>query len=77
MIEAVAAIIEHCFSSSFPMKTNRVSATTDIKSPQSISVLKKLGFSEEGILREYGYWKGKYHDVRLFSLLEKEWKTKT
>lgn len=71
--EAVAAVINHCFSHDFPVRINRVSATTDIVSPQSVSVLSKLGFKEEGVLREYGFWKDKFHDVRLYSLLRREW----
>ncbi len=71
--EAVAAVIKHCFTHDFPVRMNRITATTDIVSPQSISVLSKLGFKEEGILREYGFWKDKFHDVRLYSLLRKEW----
>ncbi|OKH20835.1 hypothetical protein NIES593_17665 [Hydrococcus rivularis NIES-593] len=29
--------------------------------------------NKEGILREYGFWKGKFHDLRLFSLLKKDY----
>ena len=71
--EAVAALINHCFTQNFPVRINRIAATTDIVSPQSVSVLSKLGFKEEGILREYGFWKASFHDVRLFSLLRKKW----
>ena len=71
--EALKAIITHCFANDFPFKVNRITATTDVVSPKSISVLSKLGFKEEGILREYGYWKDRFNDVRLFSLLRKEW----
>ena len=60
--EAVAGFISFCFVNQFPFKVNRIAATTDIVNPLSISVLKKLGFAEEGILREYGFWKGKFHD---------------
>jgi|GEM_PF-1010456 len=72
-MEAVTGIITHCFNQDFPVRINRIAATTDVVSPQSISVLSKLGFKEEGILREYGFWKDKVHDVRMFSLLRKEW----
>lgn len=72
--EAVAAIIQYSLSHNFPVSINRVAATTDVVSPKSISVLSKLGFKEEGILREYGYWKERFHDVRLFSLLRADWK---
>ncbi len=71
--EAVSGILDYCFNQDFPIRVNRIAATTDVVSPQSISVLRKLGFKEEGVLREYGFWKDKFHDVRLFSLLRKEW----
>jgi hypothetical protein len=28
----------------------------------SVRVLRKVGFEEEGTLRAYGYWKGRYHE---------------
>lgn len=71
--EALEGIIRYCFENNFPFKVNRIAATTDVVSPKSISVLNKLGFEEEGVLREYGYWKEKFHDVRLFSMLRKDW----
>ena len=39
----------------------------------SIRLLNKLGFREEGIRRQYGYWKDEYHDVRSFALLKQDW----
>lgn len=71
-IEAVTAVLNYCFTESFPITVNRVTATTDLNAERSISLLKKLNFVEEGIMREYGFWKGQYHDVRLFSLLRHE-----
>jgi ribosomal-protein-alanine N-acetyltransferase len=32
-------------------------------------VLQKSGFEAEGLLRAYGFWKGKHHDLRMFSRL--------
>lgn len=71
--QALSMVIQTCFKQDFPIKLNRITATTHIVNPASIAVLKKLGFEEEGVLREYGYWKGKYHTVRLFSLLRGDW----
>ncbi len=39
----------------------------------SISFHKKLGFIEEGVLREQHFDGCKYHDVLCFGLLSKEW----
>lgn len=71
--EAVASMLNYCFTNNFPFPINRVSATTDLESFRSIKLLVRLGFFEEGILRQYGYWKNKFQDVRLFSLLHSEW----
>jgi len=71
--QAISALLEHCFTQNFPFKVNRITAMTDVISPRSISVLNKLGFQQEGILRESEYWKDRFNDSRLFSLLRREW----
>ncbi|WP_079436731.1 GNAT family N-acetyltransferase [Zoogloea sp. LCSB751] len=71
--EAVSQMLSFCFSSHIPFHVNRVSATTDLDSRKSIALLKRIGFSEEGVLRQYGFWKNQFHDVRLFSFLREEW----
>ncbi len=38
----------------------------------SAALLEKLGFLEEGTLREYRFFKGRYQDLRCFSLLRRE-----
>lgn len=74
--EAVDAMLDYCFTENFPFPINRVTASTNLDSTRSIKLLSKLRFTEEGILRQYGYWKNKFHDVRLFSILRSEWETK-
>jgi [ribosomal protein S5]-alanine N-acetyltransferase len=71
--EAVQAMIDFCFRNNFPFPVNRISATTNLESDRSIRLLSKLGFKEEGVLRQYGFWKNQFHDLRLFSVLRKEW----
>lgn len=39
----------------------------------SIRVLEKLGFQQEGCLREHAYIRGAYRDTYLFGLLADEW----
>jgi RimJ/RimL family protein N-acetyltransferase len=38
-------------------------------------VLAKVGFTEEGILRDYTYWRevGAFYDARMYSLLRHEY----
>lgn len=43
-----------------------------LENTASMKLLEKLGFAPEGVLREYGFWKGEFHDLNMFSLLKKE-----
>lgn len=75
MTEALTAIINFGYSDSFFFRLNRIQALTYLESGASIGLLKKLGFREEGIRREYAYWKNQFHDLRCFSLLRWDWAT--
>lgn len=66
MREATIAILAHGFAHK---ELNRVSALTAHENPRSARLLRSLGFSLEGSLREFAYWKGAYHDMHMFSLL--------
>ncbi|RTR31279.1 GNAT family N-acetyltransferase [Shewanella atlantica] len=70
--EAITSVIEFAFSSSCPSTVNRIEAYTMMGNLASESLLLKLGFKAEGILREHSFWKGRYHDLTLFSLLKKD-----
>ena len=48
---------------------NRIEAVVMLDNHASVRVLEKAGFSEEGVMRAYGHWKGRYHDLRMFSAL--------
>ncbi len=74
--EAVRQMLDCCFSSDIPFHVNRVSATTNLESHKSIALLRRLGFSEEGVLRQYGFWKNQFHDIRLFSFLREDWEAR-
>ncbi len=54
------------------MALNRVEADVMVGNDGSARVLDKLGFTEEGVLRQRGCWKGAFHDLRVFSLLRGE-----
>ena len=73
MTEALSAVIEYAFSERFFFWLNRIEALTYLEQEASIGLLKKLGFKEEGIRREYGHWKGDRHDLRSFALLRRDW----
>jgi ribosomal-protein-alanine N-acetyltransferase len=69
MTEAVRAVVSHAFERG----VNRVTATTILENMASVRVLQHVGFQEEGILRDWGFWRGRFVDLRCFSLLRTEW----
>jgi ribosomal-protein-alanine N-acetyltransferase len=72
MTEAVRAVVAYTFGHA---GTNRITATTVVENPASRQVLRHAGFQEEGILRDWGFWKGDFKDLRCFSLLRKDTST--
>lgn len=71
--EAVSSMISYCFTCNFPFYLNRISAITDPDSSRSISLLKKIGFSEEGILSENHSETNNINNYRYFSLLRSDY----
>ena len=55
------------------MELNRVEAQVHERNLPSLALLAKLGFLQEGRLRQVAYWGGKHHDLLQFSLLAAEW----
>lgn len=71
--EAVRAIIELAFTGNLPCgKLHRIQADTVPGNHASEALLRKLGFKEEGLRRECGYWKKQFHDLKCFGLLKTE-----
>lgn len=66
MREALNAAINHVYDQ---WNLNRIQATTDLDNHASAGLLRSIGFVEEGVMRQWGYWKNVFHDVRLFSLI--------
>ena len=73
MTEALTAVINFAYSDQFFFYLNRIQALTYVGNQASIGLLMKLGFQEEGLRREAGYWENQYHDLRSFSLLRRDW----
>ncbi len=70
MTKALNTIIRYGFEK---MQLNRIEATVMLPNIASMRLLQKLGFQEEGILRERGFWKGNFHDLKMFALLKKDY----
>jgi len=69
MTEALEVLIDFIWSD---IKVNRIEAAVSTNNKSSIRVLEKVGFQCEGILRERSFFKGKYHDMMMLSLLKKD-----
>ena len=72
MQEALRALLQFGF---MQKGYHRIEARTDARNQRACATLRRLGFQEEGVLRQAGYWHGSFHDCRLFSLLKTEWET--
>ena len=69
MTEALGAVLRFGFEN---MSLNRVEAAIFPANTSSHRLLKKLGFQQEGALREYEFLKGEFVDLVMYSLLRKE-----
>lgn len=69
MTEVLTAVLTYGFTQ---MQLNRIEAYVMTGNTASMRLLQKLGFQEEGLLRQYGYWQNAYHDLHLFALLKRE-----
>jgi len=70
MSEALKSAIKSGFNN---MNLNRINAYVALENVNSIKLLEKLGFINEGIYREKHLFRGKYYDHYSFSLLKKDW----
>lgn len=70
MLEALNSLIDHAFG---PMKLRRLEADVDPRNVNSMRILDKLGFSQEGLLRERWNVDGEIQDSAFLGLLAREW----
>ncbi|BCM92688.1 putative ribosomal N-acetyltransferase YdaF [Abditibacteriota bacterium] len=69
MSEAITAVVDYAFG---PMGMNRIYAKTATKNTSSIAMLRKVGFVQEGILRQDGYRDGLWTDTALMAILSSD-----
>lgn len=67
--EALRAVINFGFQS---LGINRIEAEIMTGNLASEKVLSKLGFTKEGVLRQWMLWNGKHYDMAMYSLLKDE-----
>ena len=66
MREALQAAIDHAFSPSVHL--HRIQANVRPENGRSVALLKRLGFEDEGLAREYLIINGAWRDHRMFAL---------
>ncbi|MCP4323098.1 MAG: GNAT family N-acetyltransferase [Alteromonadales bacterium] len=71
--EALNAVIHYGFSTVNSIKLYRIEAETTLTNKPSMALLNRLGFVEEGILREGRKWRDQITDVRLYSFLRSQY----
>lgn len=70
MHEALQAVIGWGLAA---MSLNRIEAQVHEDNRPSLTLLARLGFVQEGRLRQVAYWGGRHHDLLQWSLLASEW----
>lgn len=70
MTEAVKQVIKFGFEK---MMLNRIEARCMLENIASQRVLEKVGMFFEGVMREVIFVKGSYHDLRVYSILRREY----
>jgi ribosomal-protein-serine acetyltransferase len=72
MTEAVRALTAHAFDR---WRLNRVEIRVAVGNVRSAAIPRRLGFTEEGVLREAERHGGSFKDNAVYSLLASEWRT--
>ena len=70
MTEAVSELLRFCFND---LNLHRVSANVTVGNEASAGLLKSLGFTHEGTWRDCVFWRGAFHSLWQFGLLEGEY----
>lgn len=69
--EAVTLMVDYLFLS---RDLVRIQASADLRNKASQSLLEKVGFKREGVVRMSMFIHGQWRDIILYSILRKEWK---
>jgi ribosomal-protein-serine acetyltransferase len=67
---AVTAVLDHAFG---PLGLHRVELRTNPTNKRSRSVAQRLGFTQEGVLREVAAFPNERRDDVVYGLLAREW----
>jgi ribosomal-protein-serine acetyltransferase len=70
MTETVRVLVDHAFG---PWQLNRVEIRAAVENERSRAIPKRLGFSEEGTLRQVEFVRGRFLDHVVYSMLAADW----
>ena len=70
--DAVETLLTHAFNT---MNMNRVSLRVFESNQRAIEVYRRVGFIEEGRLREDRFAEGRYEDTLIMGILRREWQS--
>ncbi len=56
------------------LRLHRIFARVFEHNPASARVWEKLGYEEEGVMREHGFIDGDYQNLRIYGILREEWR---
>lgn len=70
--EALGVVLDFGFTR---LGVNRIEAEVMPGNTASERLLETLGFTREGVLRQWMYWNEKHYDMTMFSLLRSEFRT--
>lgn len=71
--EATKLILQYGFEQ---LNLHRIVAVTRSNNTAFLNLGQKVGFSQEGTLYDFYFWKGKFHDGIQLSILERTWNNK-
>lgn len=67
---ATKAVKQMCYHAFCKLNLHRISAGTHSENKGMIRVFEKIGFTQEGIRKESGFYQGKYWDILEFGMLK-------
>jgi RimJ/RimL family protein N-acetyltransferase len=73
MTEALSALLDYAFG---PMQLRRLEADIDPRNARSMRLVDRLGFRQEGLLRERWNVAGEIQDTAFHGLLAREWQAR-
>lgn len=72
MTATVRALLDHAFG---PRALHRVVIEAVVDNARSRAIPERLGFTEEGVLREAKRIRGRYEDAALYAMLASDWRS--